>query len=130
MTMRSATRAGTIKTGAILLGLGLLVTLGSMAAGGRTYILAWGPLLFGIVRLIQGLTMPPDVATTYREEDNATEGAIQIAGRPCAACRKKILSEVDGTRCGRCDKPVHDGCLAEHRREHRKAGAGPTATAG
>ena len=41
--------------GGALLALGLIITFGSMAAGGRSYILFYGPIIFGFIYLIKGL---------------------------------------------------------------------------
>ena len=56
-------RRNAIVGGIIMLGLGLAVTIGteSMASssGGGTYIIAYGPILGGIVLLLKGLLATP-----------------------------------------------------------------------
>jgi hypothetical protein len=47
-------------TGSILFVVGLLITIGTLghaesSAGGGTYIVAWGPMIFGIIAIIRGL---------------------------------------------------------------------------
>ena len=44
--------------GAALFGVGLLVTVGtygSASSSGGTYIVAWGPMVFGVIRIVRGL---------------------------------------------------------------------------
>ena len=52
-----------IVTGIIMLGLGLAITIGteSMAreSGGGTYIVAYGPMIAGIIYLLKGLLATP-----------------------------------------------------------------------
>jgi hypothetical protein len=47
-------------TGSILFAIGLLITIFTLghaesSAGGGTYIVAWGPMAFGIIAIIRGL---------------------------------------------------------------------------
>lgn len=48
-----------ILIGAGLLVLGLIITIGTYSAasssGGGTYVISFGPIIFGVIRLIQGL---------------------------------------------------------------------------
>jgi hypothetical protein len=49
-----------VVTGSILFAVGLLITIFTLghaesSAGGGTYIVAWGPMAFGIVAIIRGL---------------------------------------------------------------------------
>jgi hypothetical protein len=47
-----------IVLGSILLGVGLLITLGtygSASQGGGTYFIAYGPMIVGVIRLFRGL---------------------------------------------------------------------------
>lgn len=56
-------RRNAIVGGIVLLGLGLAVTVGTEAAasanGGGTYIIAYGPMVGGIVLLLKGLLATP-----------------------------------------------------------------------
>jgi hypothetical protein len=55
---RRAAKQRDVTYGAILLGLGLLITLGtygSASQGGGTYIVAYGPMIYGAIRLFRGL---------------------------------------------------------------------------
>jgi hypothetical protein len=43
--------------------LGIIVTIGtysSVSVSGGTYIIAYGPIIFGFIRLVRGLTSLPD----------------------------------------------------------------------
>ncbi len=49
-----------ILIGAIFFAVGLLITIGTYhsaasSRGGGTYIIAWGPMLFGFLRMIRGI---------------------------------------------------------------------------
>jgi hypothetical protein len=49
-----------VVTGSILFVIGLLITIGTLghaesSAGGGTYIVAWGPMIVGIIAIIRGL---------------------------------------------------------------------------
>jgi hypothetical protein len=52
-----------ITSGAILLVAGLAITLftyGSVSSGGGTYVIAYGPMIVGAIRLVRGLMNSPD----------------------------------------------------------------------
>ena len=46
-----------IGLGLLLLAVGILLTVGtySAAKGGGTYVLAWGPMVYGAITLVRGL---------------------------------------------------------------------------
>jgi hypothetical protein len=50
-------RSGMILKGALWLGGGLALTIVtySSAQGGGTYVLAWGPMIYGLITLVRGL---------------------------------------------------------------------------
>jgi hypothetical protein len=55
---RRAAKTRDLTFGGILLGLGLLITLGtydSASRAGGTYIIAYGPMIVGAIRLFRGL---------------------------------------------------------------------------
>ena len=55
---RRSRKSRDIAIGAVLLTLGLLVTAGtygSASESGGTYVIAYGPMIFGVIRLIRGL---------------------------------------------------------------------------
>ena len=52
---RRAKASQEVAAGGVLLALGLIITFGSMAVGGRTYFLFYGPIIFGIIYLLKGL---------------------------------------------------------------------------
>jgi hypothetical protein len=52
-----------ITYGAILTVVGIIVTIGtysSVSVSGGTYVIAYGPIIFGFIRLVRGLTSLPD----------------------------------------------------------------------
>jgi hypothetical protein len=52
---RRAKASQEVAAGGVLLALGLLITFGSMAVGGRSYFLFYGPIIFGLIYLVKGL---------------------------------------------------------------------------
>jgi hypothetical protein len=48
---------GNIVLGGLLVGVGLVITVGTYAAAanGGTYVVAFGPIIFGGIRLLKGL---------------------------------------------------------------------------
>ena len=55
---RRAAKTRDLTIGGILLGLGLLITLGtydSASQSGGTYVIAYGPMIVGAIRLFKGL---------------------------------------------------------------------------
>ncbi|HEY5946079.1 MAG TPA: hypothetical protein VIV40_11340 [Kofleriaceae bacterium] len=55
---RRAAKTRDLTIGSILLGLGLLITLvtyDSASRSGGTYVIAYGPMIFGAIRLFRGL---------------------------------------------------------------------------
>lgn len=55
---RRSQASGQIAFGAILVAVGIIVTIvtyGSASQGGGTYIIAYGPIIFGVIRMVRGL---------------------------------------------------------------------------
>lgn len=57
---RSAAKTRDLTVGGVLIALGLIITLvtyesAASSAGGGTYIIAYGPMIYGAVRLFRGL---------------------------------------------------------------------------
>lgn len=127
-------RGSNIGIGLFLIVIGVIVTAVSYsaAAGGGRYVVAWGAILVGVIRLVRGLaapdTPPPSV---YTDEEEAAQGlgrngpsqGDQLVGRACAECGSKIISVTDGEMCHRCNAPVHMDCKAIHREAHAKRGS-------
>jgi hypothetical protein len=44
-----------IAVGGVWLGAGLVITLATMASGASAYIVAWGPMVYGLYRIIKGI---------------------------------------------------------------------------
>jgi uncharacterized paraquat-inducible protein A len=114
------TRQGTIWSGAIIAGIGLLVTLISISTAqpGQSYVIATGAIFWGFVRLARGLGMREiDRDETSRDVNPAPLGADTapvIGGASCALCHATIVSRLDGTACPTCARPLHHDCRTEH----------------
>lgn len=124
-------RQGLIVSGALIMGLGVVVTAASYSSasdsGGGRYVIAYGAIAAGLFRMVRGLAASDD--EPYRGSSRSRDDAplpqdklsapiAQIAGSDCIHCKKKIVSRLDGTMCKSCDEPVHFDCRDEH-----KAGA-------
>jgi hypothetical protein len=115
-------RRSALIVGFTVLGVGLAITIGTyaLAAPGGTYIVATGALVVGVWRVARAFAMPPDeVAEAGVDLDDprwyAKSKGVQIAGKTCAVCEKRIFGQAEGTVCKRCDAIVHRTCLQDHK---------------
>ena len=120
--MSQQTRQGTIRGGMILLIVGVLVTVGTMAAsaGGGSYVIAWGAIIVGLVRVVRGYSMPADPSLHVNEDQlvgrfGPDDPTPQLAGASCVHCQEKITSALEAMACKVCNKPVHFDCKKEHK---------------
>src|SRR3712207_2831227 len=99
--MSHKTRASTIRSGMTLLVIGVSVTVVTVAAsaGSGSYVIAWGAILAGLVRLVMGYSMPADPSPGNDEQlvgrfgpDDPTP---QLAGASCVHCKEKITSALE-----------------------------------
>jgi hypothetical protein len=113
-------RQGQIRSGAIILAIGLVVTLASMASAtpGGSYVVATGAIVVGLVRLVRGLGTQENQRSQYRSTRPPVplgeDTAPAIAGAACAFCSKTIESRLDGTACPKCQRPLHHDCKKPH----------------
>lgn len=118
-----STREQTIKSGCTILAIGAGVTFFTLllSSGGGTYVLAWGAILVGIIRLIRGYSMPagPPPSAEWQEQmigrDGPEDPTPQLAGAKCVHCAQKITSELEGRFCKLCSAPIHHDCRKDHR---------------
>jgi hypothetical protein len=111
-------RSNQIASAFALLGFGVLVTVVSLSFGGSTYIVAWGAILGGIIRLAKALSAENGPRRGYdptRDADEPGHSGPQIAGSACAHCTRKIVSEALGVVCKQCEQPLHRDCRKDHR---------------
>ena len=120
------TRRNALVVGFSILATGVAITVGTyaVAAPGGTYVVAAGAIVVGIVRVMLALAMPADPASpshaVHIDDPRWRESKkVQVAGKRCAACDARILGEVDGAVCKRCDAIVHRACLRAHKGSHR-----------
>ena len=111
-------RSSQIASALALLGFGVLVTVVSLGVGSGTYILAWGAIIGGLVRLVKALATPDSHQLGYdpsRDVGEPPYSGPQLAGSTCTHCRQKIVSQLLGAVCKQCSQPVHRDCRKEHR---------------
>jgi hypothetical protein len=105
-----------------------LVTIGFIirdADRGSAALLGSEATVAGLLLLV-ALFLQRKYPEPKREASSAARGApspptdAQVAGRRCAACDKRILTQASGKPCATCGAPLHDGaCIARHAaREH------------
>ncbi len=128
-------RQGLIVSGAVIAGIGLLVTVVSYSAAqhGGSHIIAYGAIGVGLFRMIRGFATHdgPGYGGGGRDVDPAPiddKPTPLIGGAKCAQCGEKIVSRLDGTACRACNQPLHHDCRDAHRAEaHGKDAARPGA---
>ena len=120
------TRRNALVVGFSVLATGLVITIGTYAAAGPggTYVVAAGAIVGGAIRLVLALGMPPDspaLSQAVHIDDPRWRDStrVQVAGKRCGACDERILGEVDGAVCKRCEAVVHRACLRAHKGSHR-----------
>lgn len=92
----------------------------SASAGGGTYVIAWGAMLGGAVRLARAVfehDSPPQGVDSSREPDEPPFIGPQLAGSECTHCHQKIISYLVGVQCKRFQLPLHRDCRKDHRAE-------------
>jgi hypothetical protein len=113
-------RQGQIWSGAIILVIGVVVTLASIASTGPdgSFVMATGAVVVGLVRLVRGLGTQEHHHSHYRASHPPVplgeDTAPAIAGAACALCTKTIESRLDGTACPTCQRPLHHDCKKPH----------------
>jgi hypothetical protein len=113
-------RNGQIWSGAIILVIGLGVTLVSLASAGPggSFVVATGAIVVGLVRLVRGLGTQENQGPQHRASGPpvplGADTAPAIAGAACALCSKTIESRLDGTACPKCQHPLHHDCKKPH----------------
>lgn len=120
-----------IVSGAAILGVGLVITLGTMSAAssGGGYVFAWGAILVGLVRIVRGFAQPPDEVAEIPADQlvgryGPDDPEPQLAGAKCVHCSRKITSALEAMACKKCNQPIHIDCKDEHRAEaHEKRSA-------
>lgn len=125
-------RSGLIMSGAVIMGLGVLVTAASFqasASSGGGHVIAYGAIFFGLVRMIRGFAAP-DGGPRFNDQmigrDGPPDPRPQLAGAKCIHCQSKILGELEAVACALRNKPVHRDCRREHRADaHAKRPRAP-----
>jgi hypothetical protein len=67
-----------LKSGGILFGVGAVITLGSyvIASGEGIYLLAWGPIIFGLIRCVEASSKSGEYRLKIKEVEQF-QGSIQ-----------------------------------------------------
>src|SRR5262249_43030702 len=115
-------RDNALVSGFVFLGLGILITIATyaLAPPGGVYLVATGAIITGVVRIFRALSMPSNDLPLKRldesDERMSASDKIQVAGKKCAVCEKRILSNREGKVCKRCGVLMHDTCEIDHKR--------------
>jgi len=119
--MAVVARKSDMEVGASIFALGVVLTIGSYifadARGGGTYLVCYGPIFFGLIRMARGRgrsnpqsELPPAGDPRWGASRND-----QVVGQTCAHCNRKIVVIAEGTRCKTCSRSLHLGdCQQKH----------------
>lgn len=104
-------------------GLGLIVF--SVSVHDDSPLFGLGVLLFGggVIRLTTALARDARLRREYLAASDDPRwhggaGIVQLAGRMCAGCGRKIVVGADGVCCDVCEAPMHIDCEPLHRPIH------------
>lgn len=108
-------RTGKVFLGIVLIAFGLVFALGSPPVG-IALCVAGAAVVATAAEGRKGRRLPP-------ADDPRWTGALaapQVAGRPCAACARKIVLVIEGELCALCDAACHRECMKDHERTAHK----------
>lgn len=124
-----------IRSGAVALAtlaaLGLILVAGSAARGSVVLLVGAVLALAGLVRLMTassiGAVRPrAHPADPQDPRWHGGSGEIQLAGRRCVECGRRITVATEGVACRTCSAPAHADCHDRHRAHaHRPASSAP-----
>ncbi|HVJ94094.1 MAG TPA: hypothetical protein VM580_30100 [Labilithrix sp.] len=107
-----------------LFGLVLLAATGANDV--RTFALGTVLSVGGVLRLMAALARSDRSRWGQADPDDPRwkggSGLVQVAGRACAECERKITVDSEADSCTMCGVPTHTNCRRRHRnRAHRAA---------
>jgi hypothetical protein len=110
-----------------VLALAGLVFVVLAASAGDDALTLLGALVFvaGVLRLTTALSAYARHSRELREDPDdprwdETSRWIQVAGRPCVECARRITFSAEGYACNLCGSPAHRDCREAHeRRAHQ-----------
>jgi hypothetical protein len=116
------TRRNQILSALALITIGVIITVVSysVAEGGGHYVVAWGVILVGAVRLERAFfknNNPQQGGDSSRDPGEPPFTGPQLAGSECTHCHQRIISYLVGVQCKRCQLPLHRDCRKDHRAE-------------
>jgi hypothetical protein len=117
----SLNSTGAIVFGSLLALGGLVLIILAVTAGDDSPLFALGGLVFvgGVVRLTTALSTDARRRRSYRADPtdprwHGGAGIVQLAGRTCVECQKRIIIGSDGVSCDDCAAPMHRECNRPH----------------
>ena len=116
-------RKSDFETGASIFALGAVLTIGSYvfagARGGGAYLVCYGPMFFGLLRMGRGLLSrgqrAQEIAKQVYDPRWSAAPDEQVGGLKCSQCAHKIVIAAEGVRCNTCTIAMHTGdCQKKH----------------
>jgi hypothetical protein len=104
----------------IVVGLGLVVFSVSMQGDSPLFLVGGVVVGGGVLQLTTALAREAHRRREYLAAPDDPRwhggaGIVQLAGRTCAECGKKIVVGADGVSCDACGAPTHLDCGPRHR---------------
>ena len=133
MSFGSIDRSRAIVIGTLLtfVGLSLLALTAHGESDARAFALGGLLSVGGVLRLMTAFSMDARRAHAHPVDRSDPRwhggaGLVQLAGRPCVDCGRKITVAGEALACPLCARPTHLDCEEPHRRRaHRPAPDGP-----
>jgi hypothetical protein len=116
----------------VVVGLGFVVFAVSMRDDSPFFMLGGIAVGAGVLRLTTALSRDARRRRELADPDDPRwhggSGIVQLAGRTCIECTRKIVIGADALSCKDCGSPAHIDCAAQHReRAHSRLHDGTAA---
>ena len=119
---KSAIVLGSVLACLGLLGMGVSAASSAGAAEGSSValLLGGGLAIAGVVRLMTALSADERRPRVHPADPSdprwhGGSGEVQLAGRPCVECGRRITVATEGVACDVCAAPAHVDCEDLHR---------------
>lgn len=114
----------------IVVGLGLVVFAVSMRDDSPLFMLGGMAVGAGVLRLTTALSKDARRRREHLADPDdprwhGGSGQVQLAGRTCAECARKIIIGADAISCQICGAPAHIDCEERHRARVHPEALGP-----
>lgn len=104
----------------VVVGLGLVVFSVSVQGDSPLFLVGGVAIAAGALRMTTALARAARERRLYLASGDdprwhGGSGIVQLAGRTCASCGRKIVVGTDGLSCQTCEAPLHRDCARHHR---------------